>query len=246
MFSPLVDRIIRAKNFTRNAGRSSGAMRVVVIHTMESPEGVTTAEDVSNWAAGPTAPKASWHYAVDSNSIVGCVDEEDVAWAAPGANHDGVQIELAGKAGQTAQQWADDFSRAELVLAAKLVADICKRREIDVRKLTNAQLADGRSRGVIGHVQASEVFKRSTHTDPGTAFPWEKFMRDVKALMPDSRRWQVRLVNGKGDVVDRSMIVGTAGLAARVAAFSARVAGRFARMAAAGEGPRIRTVRVSG
>jgi N-acetyl-anhydromuramyl-L-alanine amidase AmpD len=246
MMSPLVNRVIPATNFT-NATRGTSDIRVVVIHTMESPEGLTTAEDVSKWAAQPeaTAPKASWHYAVDANSIVGCVGEEDVAWAAPGANHDGIQIELAGKAGQTAQQWEDSFSRAELLLAAKLVADICKRRNIPVVHLTNSQLAAD-ARGVIGHVQASQVFKRSTHTDPGSSFPWAKFMRDVKALMPDSRRWEIRLLNGKGQVVDRSRIVGTVGVAPRLAAFSARVAGRFRQMTAAGEQPRIRVFRVSG
>lgn len=241
MHSPLADSVIRAKNFT-DASRTSAEMKHIMIHTMESPEGLTTAEDVSRWAAGPTAPQASWHYAVDANSIVSAVEEEDVAWAAPGANHDGIQIEFAGRAGQTPAQWADAFSRAELVLAAKLVADICRRRGIRAVHGSDFDLSADR-RGVYGHDQATRVFKKSTHTDPGANFPWAGFMKDVQALV-DGRKWQVRLYNKAGNVVDRSAIVGTAGIAARYAAFSARVAAKVAKMAAAGMQPRIRVIKV--
>lgn len=242
--SPLVNAVIRARNFT-NANRTTADIKHIMIHTMESPEGGTTAEDVSRWAAGPTAPRASWHYATDSNSIVGCVDEENVAWAAPGANHDGIQIEMAGRAGQTAEQWRDAFSRAELTRTARLVADICKRRNIPARHGSDADLAADR-RGVYGHVQATRVFKQSTHTDPGVNFPWADFMRDVRGFMPDGRRWQWRLYNKDGAVVDRSSIVGTAGIAARLVAFSTRVSAKAARMGARGMQPRIRLVKVSG
>jgi N-acetyl-anhydromuramyl-L-alanine amidase AmpD len=242
MHSALANSVIRAKNFT-NASRTSAQMKHIIMHTMESPEGLTTAEDVSRWAAGSTAPQASWHYAVDANSIVSCVEEEDVAWAAPGANHDGIQIEMAGRAGQTPAQWADAFSKAELVLAAKLVADICRRRGIRAVHGTNFDLSADR-RGVYGHVQASEVFKKSNHTDPGVGFPWDGFMKDVQAFL-DGRKWQVRLYNKDGQVVDRSTIVGTKGIAARYLAFSTRVAPKVAKMAAAGMQPRIRVVRVA-
>lgn len=57
-------------------------------------------------------------------------------------------------------------------------------------------------------------------------------------------RWQVRLVDNKGSTVDKSLVVGTAGLARRVAAFTTRVAPRIARMAVAKRGPRIRLIRV--
>lgn len=242
MHSALAKTVIRAKNFT-NASRTTAAIKHIIIHTMESPEGVTTAEDVSRWAAGPTAPRASWHYAVDSDSIVSCVEEEDVAWAAPGANHDGIQIELAGRAGQTPAQWRDAFSRAELVLASKLVADICRRRNIKPVHGSNEALRLDR-RAVYGHVQASQVFKLSDHTDPGVGFPWEDFMKDVRSLM-DGRKWQYRLVLANGQVVDRSSIVGTAGIAARLVIFSTRVAPKVARLGREGKGPRIRLVRVA-
>lgn len=242
MLSHLCTSIIRSRNF-HGSTRTSKDIRVAVVHTMESPEGKTTAEDVAGWFAGSNAPKASAHYCVDVNSIVGCVNERDVAWAAPGANHDGIQIELAGRAGQTAKQWADAYSRAELVNAARLVADICRRHGIPARKLTNAQLRNG-ARGIVGHAQVSVVYNKSDHTDPGVSFPWAGFEKDVRALLPDKRRWQIRLVDGNGKVVARSAIAGKAGIAARVTTFSARVSKKVAAMTLAGRKPRIRVVKV--
>lgn len=153
--------------------------RVVVLHTMESPEKATTAEDVArNWFA-KTAARASAHYCVDADSIVQCVSEADTAWAAPGANADGIQIELAGRAGQGAEGWADAYSVAELELAARLVADICTRHDIPIRRLTRQQLADG-ERGIIGHADASFVYRLSDHTDPGPDFPWDQVITQAK------------------------------------------------------------------
>lgn len=163
----------------RNTGRTR-KVRVVVIHTMESPENATTAEDVArNWFAR-TAARASAHYCVDADSIVQCVSEADTAWAAPGANADGIQIELAGRAGQGATGWADTYSAAELDIAARLVADICTRHSIPIRKLTREQLAAG-ERGIIGHADASAVYRLSDHTDPGPDFPWDQVIAKARS-----------------------------------------------------------------
>lgn len=240
MFSKLCNRIIHARNYTHATNRR---VRLVVIHTMEAPEARQTAVNVASWFAGSTAPQASAHYCVDAHQIIGCVDEDDVAWAAPGANSDGIQIELAGRAGQTAQQWRDAYSKAELILTAKLVADICRRHRIPVRHLNNNEL-DANKAGLIGHVQASQVYKRSDHTDPGPHFPWLQFVRDVKALNTARPRWYFVLTDRNGRVVARSRVTSRAGLAARFTAFSTACAPRVARMASRGEGPRIKSVRI--
>ena len=65
-----------------------------------------------------------------------------------------------------------------------------------------------------------------------------------KADLPDNRRWEYRLVDKDGKVLDKSAVVGTAGLAVRLAAFATRVSPRVARLAAAGRRPRIVLVRV--
>jgi N-acetyl-anhydromuramyl-L-alanine amidase AmpD len=173
---------VQARNFTK--GRS-GSIDLVVIHTMEAPEKPTTAENVAAWFAGSSAPKASAHYCIDSDTIVQCVKDTDVAWHAPGANHDGIGIEHAGRAAQTAKDWSDAYSKAMLERSAQLTASLCKRYDIPVTWLRPADLLAGR-RGITGHVDVSRAFKKSDHHDPGTGFPIERYLALVKAHMGES------------------------------------------------------------
>lgn len=66
---------------------------------MEAPEKGDTAENIANYFH-TTVKQASAHICVDNNSIVQCVLDNDIAWAAPGANSDGIHIEMAGYAKQ--------------------------------------------------------------------------------------------------------------------------------------------------
>lgn len=154
-------------------------LRLIVMHTMESPEAGDTAESVANWFAGPTSPIASAHACIDSDSIVLCLPPSATAFAAPGCNADGYQIELAGRAAQGAVGWADAYSQAELRLAAAHARSIAQANGIPLRHLSNAELAAGQS-GFIGHVQASQVYRQSNHWDPGPDFPWDQFMSLVR------------------------------------------------------------------
>ena len=167
---------IQARNYTK--GRS-GPIDVLVIHTMEAPEKPDTAENVAKWFAGSTAPQASAHYCIDNNSIVQSVKDTDVAWHAPGANHDGLGFEHAGRAAQHAADWSDDYSDQMLRLSAELVAQKCTEYGIPAVWLREADLLAGR-RGITGHAQVSRAFKKSTHTDPGTEFPIERYLGYVK------------------------------------------------------------------
>jgi N-acetyl-anhydromuramyl-L-alanine amidase AmpD len=173
---------VQARNYTK--GRSNH-IDVLVIHTMESPEKPDTAEAVANWFAGSTAPQASAHYCIDSNSIVQCVRDTDVAWHAPGANHNGIGIEHAGKAAQTKHDWSDAYSKQMLELSARLAAEKCRKYDIPPVWLHAADLRAGK-RGITGHVQVSDAFKRSDHHDPGTSFPVEAYLALVKQHLGDS------------------------------------------------------------
>ncbi len=149
-------------------------VRVIVIHTAENPESEHAAEDLAKYGQNPDYP-SSWHITVDSNSIIQCVPDSMIAYAAPGVNSDGIQIELAGRAGQNASDWDDDFSVAMIKLASDAVAQYCVKYDVPPVHLTNAQLLAG-EQGIIGHYQASEVYKKSDHMDPGPNFPWERFI----------------------------------------------------------------------
>jgi len=173
---------VQARNFTK--GRSN-AIDVLVIHTMESPEKPDTAESVANWFAGSTAPQASAHYCIDENSVVQCVHDGDVAWHAPGANHNGLGFEHAGRAAQGAGEWDDEYSTKMLELSAELVAQKCEEYHIPVVWLQPADLRAGK-RGITGHVQVSDAFKRSDHRDPGTSFPVQRYLASVREHMGES------------------------------------------------------------
>jgi N-acetyl-anhydromuramyl-L-alanine amidase AmpD len=158
-------------------------IRVIVIHDMEAPEGPLTAENIAHWfATMPATSKASAHVCVDNNSAVRCVADGDRAWHAPGANSDGLGIELAGYARQSRAEWLDQYSKGVLDQAAKVVAGWCQKHNIPAVKLTAAELVAGR-RGIVGHRDVSAAYHQTDHSDPGPNFPWDYFLGRVNAYL---------------------------------------------------------------
>lgn len=168
---------VKARFFTPSA--ATRTVRLIVLHSMEAPEKGETAENVANFFR-TTTTKASAHLCIDNNSIVQCVLDNDIAFAAPGANADGVHLELAGFAKQTEAEWLDAYGVLLLEQAANAAAQYALKFDIPVRRLTNAELGDKNNKGFVSHSQVSEVFKKSTHTDPGKGFPWEFFLERVR------------------------------------------------------------------
>lgn len=209
----LVNAVIPARWYTRTTGRQ---VDVLVYHDMESPEGAETAESVSRWAQTiPDDPrrKASWHYAADTNSIVQCVLERDVAYAAPGANHNGVHIECAGVARQTRAEWFDAYSRPMLELVAKLSVDIIRRNDLPVVWLSVADLRAGK-RGITSHNNVSLAFGKSTHTDPGPGFPHDWMLARIRDLMEPAptpvARWSAYAAGkriGRGSLLNPAFVM---------------------------------------
>lgn len=171
---------VEAKWFQRWAGPTKRRpVRLVVIHDMEFPERADTAEVIAHDFATRTAKnKGSAHICVDNNSIIQCVRDNDVAYAAPGANHDGIQVELAGYMKQSEKEWLDPYGVALLALGADATAQYCLKYDLPPVHLSDAELKAGQ-KGIIGHVQATRVYKLSTHEDPGPNFPWTYFMAHV-------------------------------------------------------------------
>lgn len=185
---------IPSRHFTA-VGSAGGSRKVdlVVIHDMEAPELEKTAENVARYFQ-TTDRLVSSHYCIDADSIVQCVREDDVAWCAPGTNHNGIQLEHAGYASQTRSQWDDVYSREMLRLSAQLTAQLCAEYNIPVSYVREDALRAG-VRGITTHWQASLAFKRSTHTDPGPNFPMDSYLSLVSTylaeLLEPARPWPI-------------------------------------------------------
>lgn len=169
---------VPTRNFTVG---SPGRRRydLVVIHDMEYPERNDAAENVARYFA-TTDRQVSAHYCIDADSIVQCVKLSDVAWCAPGANHNGIQLEHAGYARQTAAEWRDIYSTEMLELSAELTAWLCDRFLIPVRFVGVEGLKRG-ERGITTHDAVSKAFKASSHWDPGPHFPMDWYLGRVKS-----------------------------------------------------------------
>lgn len=169
----------QARNFTK--GRRA-PIRILCLHSAECGETPNAAENLAAWCAGPNAPRASWHFAVDSNSITQSVRTADTAWHAPGINGDGIGVETAARASQDATGWADPYSTAVIERTAGLFALLCKEHGLPIVKLTVEQVRDGKSKGICDHGTVTKAFPdKGSHTDVGPHFPWDRFLALVKA-----------------------------------------------------------------
>lgn len=161
---------IEASNYTP-ANRLT--VDLVVIHSTEGLEKSGSARNVATWFAGDDAPQASAHYVVDPDTIVRCVPDESVAWAAPGANRNGLHIELCGRAGQTLEQWHDEDSAAILDNAIELTTMLCRKWSIPAML---CKLPIVGARGITTHAFVTKAYpKLGNHWDPGPSFPLEWF-----------------------------------------------------------------------
>lgn len=163
----------RQKRARNDSGpRTAASIRLVVIH---SAEGISAA-GVASFFAG--SAQASTQLAADSSECWRMLPDLVVPWAAPGANSDGLHIEICGFARWSEEEWL----RHEQMLrrSAYKVAKWCWQYAIPVRWLTDKQLANGTARGLVTHKMVSDVFKRSTHWDPGPNFPKDAFLKWTK------------------------------------------------------------------
>lgn len=169
---------VQARNYTP---AQRGAIDLIVLHSAENSERHWAARNVAHWFQQPES-RSSAHFVVDDTEVVQCVREEDVAWAAPGANHNGIHVEHCGRASQDDSGWRDSYSAAMLARSIELCADICRRWSIPVTLVTVTGLLS-RNRGICTHDAVSRAFRRSTHTDPGRAFPLSWFVGRVAGLL---------------------------------------------------------------
>lgn len=174
-----IDQTIQAKNYKR--GRAD-AIKLVVLHSTESPCAPGVAHNVAAWFGGSSAPEASSHYVVGPDLVVQCVDEGDTAWHAPPVNDYSIGIEQTGRAAFKDADWQSEAAQAMLERSAQLCADICSRNNIPAVFVDADGLVRGEG-GITTHVCVTNAFHKSDHTDPGPNFPIDAYMARVAELI---------------------------------------------------------------
>lgn len=177
--SNLVNTLIPASHIYSREGTE---ITNIVIHSTEGPEvgsdrrGNGTTDMFSN--RNRTKPTAA-HYVVEPYEITQMAREKDLIRHCGGSgNWFTIGIEMVGSAYQTRAEWLDQWSRPMIIKTAQLTADICKRQSIPPVHLTDDQLRN-EQKGIVSHRQIRDVYRGTTHWDPGPNFPWDVFMAEV-------------------------------------------------------------------
>lgn len=190
-------RLLRRKG--GSGGTKPDSPRVIVIHTMESSRSVGTAQSNAVWQrdnGNNGTDVVSSHLAVDPATVLRCVHDDAVAFTQSTPWNDmALSIEQAGRAAQTAEQWADDLGAPQVELVAQACASWCVKWGIPAVFLTGGQLASSwqSCSGITTHFQitlASQTaimkalgYKPGSHTDPGAGFPMLSMIERVKAII---------------------------------------------------------------
>lgn len=195
---------IQAKWFTATNGRR---IRLLVVHAMQIAEKPNSAEGVAAMFkrglvdSNGKPVKSSAHYCHDNNSDIQCVKDKDVAYAAPGANHDGLHFELAGYSEQASEQWHDPYSLDTITRAAIVMATKCKEHKIPPVFLGVAEVKDTAKSGITTHKVISDAFKKSDHWDPGPNFPMDFLLQTIKNKLNGTggtMEWHSERIPGTG------------------------------------------------
>lgn len=145
---------------------------LIVVHSMEAPDKPDRAEEVGRFFQGlPSANKASAHVGADDNSRCRYVSDDDVAYGAPNANHNGLHLELTGYARYNTGDWAQPNMMLMLQQGAAQVREWHDKYGIPLRYIDAAALRAG-IHGVTTHHQVTLAYGPSGgHWDPGYNFP---------------------------------------------------------------------------
>lgn len=174
------------KSYTEGRRRP---IQFVTLHYTAGSEGPMSAEGGAAYDKRRT-DGTSTHYFTDSQgpALQEVPDGDRAHTARRHGNEIGIHIEICGTK-QTRNQWLDPVSSATLKTTAALVADLCKRHGLPVKRLTTAETraayyaAEGkRPKGINDHYACTYAFPEDNgdHEDVGPAFPWDVFLVWVK------------------------------------------------------------------
>lgn len=133
-----------------------------------------TARYFASASAGGSA-----HYVCGVDGEQHCVPDDTIAYhAPPNARSLGIEITAEGgayPASYTRDQWLSPAVWPAVERAAARTRELCQRFAIPPVRINATDLLNG-AHGICGHVDVSQAWHQTTHTDPGPEFPWPEFM----------------------------------------------------------------------
>lgn len=165
--------------------RAESSINLIVLHATLGPETPNSAEGTAAYFASDMGGRAaSAHITVDNDSEVCSVPDNVVAYGAKGANANGLHLEQAGRADQTAAQWRDPYSTAVGLRAAAQIARWCTAHpRLRPRFIPAAGLRAGDRCGVTTHAEVSKAWPSTGHTDPGVNYPLAEVLLVASAIL---------------------------------------------------------------
>lgn len=159
--------------------RPLSAIRLIVMHSTESPNRAGSAKAVANYFASPSSG-GSTHLIVDDASCYRPLRNEQVGWSAPGANTDGFHIEQCGYASWTPQEWGSHMQT--LRRGAYKAAFHCRKFGIPAVWVDHIGILAGK-KGITTHAEVTKAYPQGSHTDPGSGWPRALFIALVKGYL---------------------------------------------------------------
>jgi len=120
----------------------------------------------------------SAQYIVDVRDTLHDLPDNTIAWGAP-PNPGSEHIEICGTRYYTRAQWLSPQVWPAVQNAIHVAAELTVRLTIPIVKLSPNDLVNGHH-GHCGHVDVSQAWGQTDHTDPGPDFPWDLVIPALK------------------------------------------------------------------
>jgi N-acetylmuramoyl-L-alanine amidase len=150
----------------------------IVVHATVSPTKRGGARDTAAYFRSE-APGGSAHLAVDPFETVRSAHDNVICWGAP-PNPNSLHIEFCDPQAGNPDRWHDPDHQQMLRRGAVDVAAWCTHYKLPIVRTGPAALLKG-AHGIAGHVDVSQAWHQSDHSDPGPDFPWAQFLGMVVA-----------------------------------------------------------------
>jgi hypothetical protein len=103
-------------------------------------------------------------------------------YAAPPTNKTWWHVCIPGFARQTTAEWDDDISRKHIKGVARFIVDKAAIDGYPLVRRTPVGLV-ARQHGYCGHIDVTNAWHQTDHTDPGPQFPWATLAAEIEALV---------------------------------------------------------------